>query len=175
MERTEPDHAPSTDGGPPGAQPPAGPALRLVYLLGGCGLLGATAADAIAVAGRHAGFHLLGSIELVQAAAVLLAGSAMLIATLQGEHASVHMVTERLPRPVAARLARLAALLSAAVFLVVAVGAAWVTAELWSGFERTELLHLPLRWLRVLWIGFAGLIALTFLRRALARPAGEAR
>ncbi|MBC2651570.1 TRAP transporter small permease subunit [Novosphingobium flavum] len=171
MDHSQPE-APEASGpdGPtgasPGGIPPAG-WLRLVYGLGGCGLLGATAADAIAVAGRHAGFHLLGSIELVQAAAVLLAGSAMLIATVQGEHASVHMVTERLARPTAARLARLAALISGLVFLAVAAGSAWVAGDLWSGFERTELLHIPIRWLRAAWIGFALLIALTFLRRAI--------
>ena len=161
-----------------GTRPAAGPAtgpgwLRAVYALGGCGLLGATAADAIAVAGRHAGFHLLGSIELVQAAAVLLAGSAMLIATVQGEHASVHIVTERLARPTAAGLARLAALVSGMVFLLVAAGSAWVATDLWGGFERTELLHVPIRWLRAAWIIFALLIALTFLRRAWRATPGE--
>lgn len=156
--------------GPDSTRPaPTSRWLGLVYLLGGCGLLGATAADSIAVAGRHAGFQLLGSIELVQAAVVVLSGSAMLIATVQGEHASVHMVTERLPPVLADRLARLAALASGLVFLMIAAGSIWVASELWSGFERTELLHLPIRWLRATWIVFNVLIALTFLRRAFGR------
>ena len=148
-----------------------GPLASLAYVLGGCGLLGATAADALAVAGRHSGIHLLGSIELVQAAVVVLGASAMLIATLVGGHASVHIVTERLSRPTAARLARIASLASALVFLVIAAGSAWVCAELWNGFERTELLHIPLRWLRLFWVIVALVIAGSFLRLALRRPA----
>ncbi|MBU6267888.1 MAG: TRAP transporter small permease [Sphingomonadales bacterium] len=143
----------------------------IAYALGALGLLGATAADALAVAGRHTGLHLLGSIELVQAMMIVLGAAAMLIATLTGNHASVHIVTGRLSPPLRARLARLAALAGAAVFLILAAGSAWVARDLWSGFEQTELLHIPLRWLRLLWIGFALLIALRFARNALGKPA----
>jgi TRAP-type C4-dicarboxylate transport system permease small subunit len=146
--------------------PPGGPLARAAYALGGFGLLAATATDALSVAGRHLGFHLLGSIELVQAAVVLLGASAMLIATIVGAHASVHIVTERLSRRAAARLARATALVSGLVFLLLAAGSAWVASDLWNGFEQTELLRLPLRWLRALWIVFALLIALRFLRDA---------
>jgi len=146
---------------------------RMAYGLGGAGLLLATAADALAVAGRHTGFHLLGSIELVQAAVVLLGTSAMLIATIVGGHASVHILTQRLSRNAAARLARLAAVVSGLTFLAVAAGSAWVASDLWNGFEQTELLHIPLRWLRAIWVVFALLIALRFFRNAFtARPAG---
>jgi len=147
-----------------------GPLAQIAYTLGGFGLLAATAADSLAVLGRHAGFHLLGSIELVQAAVVLLAASAMLIATLVQGHASVHIVTERLSPATAERLARLAALVSGMVFLLLAAGSAWVAAELWSGFERTELLHISLRWLRLVWIIFALLISVQFFRIAARRP-----
>ena len=154
--------------------PAQGVLARLSYTLGGIGLLGATAADTLAVAGRHTGLHLLGSIEFVQAMVVLLASSAMLIVTIVHGHASVHMLTERLRPLAAARLARVAALLSALVFLVFAAGSAWIGAELWSGVEQTELLHIPLRWLRLLWTVFALLIAWRFLRFAL-RPQEEAQ
>lgn len=150
-----------------------GPLARIAYLLGGFGLLGATAADTLAVAGRHTGLHLLGSIELVQAMVVILAGSAMLIVTIVHGHASVHMLTERLRAVTAARLARIAALLSAFVFLVFAAGSAWIGAELWNGHEQTELLHIPLRWLRLLWTVFALLIAWRFLRYALRADGGH--
>jgi TRAP-type C4-dicarboxylate transport system permease small subunit len=170
MDHTLPDDGPMTDLGPVHDGAAAGPLARATYALGGAGLLGATAADAIAVAGRHTGFHLLGSIELVQACVVVLAGSAMLIATLVGEHASVHIITQRMRPQSAARLARAAALVSGIAFLLIAAGSAWVCAELWNGFERTELLHLPLRWLRLLWVVFAALVSFTFFKRAL-RPA----
>ena len=143
-----------------------GPLARLAYALGGIGLLGATAADTLAGAGRPTGIHPVGSIELVQAMVVILASSAMLIVTIVHGHASVHMLTERLRGVTAARLARFAALLSALVFLVFAAGSAWIGAELWNGHEQTELLHIPLRWLRLLWTVFALLIAWRFLRFA---------
>lgn len=144
-----------------------GPLAGLAYGLGGIGLLGATASDALAVAGRHAGLPLLGSIELVQAMVVFLGTSAMLIATLTGGHASVHIVTERLQSSAKDRLARIAALCSAGVFLLLAAGSIMVAHDLWNGHEETEMLQLPLRWLRLLWIVFSIMIAGIFLRRAI--------
>ncbi len=158
------------EAGPEAGTAPAGPIARAAYLLGSAGLLIATASDAIAVAGRHLGFRLIGSIELVQAAVVLLASAAMLAVTIGHGHASVHMVTSRLRPKARTRFARAAALVSAGVFLLLAGGSAWILAELWNGYEQTELLHLPLRWLRLLWVVFALLIALQFARGALAGP-----
>ncbi|MFM5932324.1 MAG: TRAP transporter small permease subunit [Novosphingobium sp.] len=171
MVSTDSDDIAMSDLGPAHDHPGRSPMARMAYLLGGAGLLGATAVDSLAVAGRHIGLPVLGSIELVQAAVVLLASSAMLIATLVGEHASVHIVTERLPAGTAARLARGASVVCALAFTLIAIGSAWICVELWDGFERTELLHLPLRWLRLLWVVFALLTAFAFARRALRSPA----
>jgi TRAP-type C4-dicarboxylate transport system permease small subunit len=148
-----------------------GPLATAAYIVGGIGLLGATAIDSLAVTGRHAGVHLLGSIELVQAMVVLLSTSAMVIATLVRGHASVHIVTDRLAIPTRDRLGRLAALVSAAVFVLLVAGSIIVAHDLWHGFEETELLRLPIRWLRVIWIVAAAVIAVTFLGQALRRPA----
>lgn len=101
---------------------------------------------------------------------VIAASSAMIAATIVGAHASVHILTERLSKPAAARLARLASLLGALFFAVVVAGSAIVAAELWVGFERTELLGIPLRWLRLLWIIAAALICILFIRAA-TKPA----
>lgn len=150
-----------------GARKPVGPLAKAAYILGSFGLLAATAADSLAVAGRHTGIHLVGSIELVQSAVVLLAATAMLMVTIGRGHATVHIVTERMSKPAAARLARIADLVSATAFLILAAGSAWVLAELWDGFEQTELLHIPLRWLRLLWVIFAVLVAAYFARDAL--------
>ncbi len=152
---------------PPKAQ---GRLARVTYFVGGVGLLIATVSDFLAVVGRHTGFNLLGSIELVQAAIVLLASSAMLIATIVSGHAVVHMVTERLSKTIALLMLRSAAFVSALVFALLAIGSIWVASDLWHGYEQGELLHIPLKWLRALWICFASLIALQFLRFAL-RPA----
>lgn len=139
---------------------------ELAYLLGSAGLLGATAVDSVAVAGRHLGFTILGSIELVQAATVLTATSAMVVATAVGAHASVHIVTQRLPERGRLRLARWAGLLGALLFLAIAAGSFWVAAEMWPGFEQTEILAIPIRWLRAFWILGSVLITFLFFRRA---------
>jgi TRAP-type C4-dicarboxylate transport system permease small subunit len=146
-----------------------GPVGRAAYLIGSAGLLTATATDALAVLGRHTGFQLLGSIEIVQAAVVLIASSAMVAATIVGSHASVHIVTERLSPQTARRLARGAAVLSALLFALFALGSLWVATDLWTGFEQTELLGIPLKWLRALWIAAGILITFLFLRSALRR------
>ena len=148
---------------------PARPGERLVFWVGSVGLLAAATIDGIAVLGRHVGFGFLGSIELVQVAVVLIASSAMIGATIVGSHAAVHIVTERLSPRASAVAKRVAALLSALTFLLFAIGSAWVASDLWNGHERTELLALPLRWFRLLWIVAAMIVATLFLRQALTR------
>jgi TRAP-type transport system small permease protein len=148
-----------------------GPAflVRMAYGLGGCGLLAATVIDAVAVLGRHSGFHLLGSIELVQSAMVVMGCSAMVIATLTGHHASIQVVSRVLEHGKARQLARASALVCAAAFFALAAGSAWLAVDLWGGFEQTEVLHIPLRWLRALWVVAALIIAGRFLQGVLAR------
>jgi TRAP-type C4-dicarboxylate transport system permease small subunit len=143
----------------------------VAFVIGSVGLLLATATDAIAVLGRHAGFTVLGSIEIVQAAVVLIAASSMLLATLVNGHAAVHILTERLSRARAMKLAHVAALLSAGMMILLAVGSLWVLSESWSGYERSELLHIPLRWLRTLLVLALAIIAALFIAAALKREA----
>lgn len=154
---------------PEGASAGGGVIGRVVFWIGATGLLLATATDSLAVLGRHIGVAFLGSIEIVQCAVVLAASAAMIGATLQRAHASVHIFTERMPPAAAARLARLAALLGAALFLAAAIGSAWIARDLWDGYERTEILGIPLRWFRVIWIGSALAITALFARGAWAR------
>jgi TRAP-type C4-dicarboxylate transport system permease small subunit len=156
----------------PAAPPKTAPApLRaprlMAYALGAGGLTLAAASDTIAVAGRHLGLHLLGSIELTQTGIVFLGAGAMLYATLEGHHASVHMLTSQLRPSTAQMLARVMAVVSACVFLAIAVGSFQVASDLWHGFEETELLRIPIRWLRALWLVASLAIALIFLRAAL--------
>lgn len=142
---------------------------RISFMLGAAGLLMAMSADAIAVLGRHVGFTLLGAIEVVQASVVLAASAAMVGATLSGAHARVHILIERLGPTWHQRYDRASDLACCLFFLFLAAGSAWVAADLWSGFEVTEILGLPLRWLRVVWVGSCLLIALLFLMRALGK------
>ncbi|WCT72418.1 TRAP transporter small permease subunit [Sphingomonas naphthae] len=168
------DALPESSADPSEVDPPpekAGWLGRAVFFVGSAGLLGATATDALAVLGRHTGFTLLGSIEVVQLAVVLIASAAMVSATLQRAHASVHIFTERMKPATADAFARFASVLCAALFLLAVVGSLIVLADLWAGHERTELLGLPLRWFRLLWIATALTVAGLFIRQIFARRA----
>lgn len=154
-------------GRPAPAEPVAAGGLTSgAYVIGSAGLLGATAIDATAVAARHLGFPILGSIELVQVAAVLTATGAMIVATGVGAHASVHILTQRLSQSVRSLLGRCADGLGAVLFVLFLAGSIWVAAAMWDGFERTEILTIDLRWFRALWIIGACLIAFLFVRRS---------
>lgn len=138
---------------------------RGAFVIGSIGLLGAMAADSLAVLGRHLGLPILGSIEIVQACVVLLASASMLGATLRGTHARVHILIDRLHGAGKRLLLRCSDFLGAVVFLVFAIGSIWIARELWNGHEHSELLHIPLRWLRALWVVTALTIAAVFVTR----------
>lgn len=141
---------------------------RISFVIGAIALLIAMGADALAVVGRHAGVPLLGSIEIVQACVVIAASSAMVGATLARTHAEVHILTERLSPASRALLRRVSDLLSAIFFAALALGSVWLAADLWGGHERTEMLHLPLLPLRIIWCASAGLMLVVFVLRAVA-------
>lgn len=151
-------------------EPPVhGVLSRAAFVLGTAGLLIATATDSLAVLGRHTGLTFLGSIEIVQSAVVLAASGAIITATLAHGHAAVHILTERLSRRSARRLAVAAAILAALTFLAIAIGSGWLMVEGWNGHERTELLLIPFRWLRLVWTGAALIVALLFAAQAVRR------
>lgn len=165
---------PPVDGDPPANAPP-GLAGMAAFYVGSAGLLLATAADSIAVLGRHTGFALLGSIEIVQVAIVFIAAASMVSVTLVHGHAAVHILTDRLPPARRARLARVAALLGATAVALLMIGSIILLGDLWNAHERSELLHIPLRWFRLLMIVALGIVAALFLKAAFARrPVAEA-
>jgi TRAP-type C4-dicarboxylate transport system permease small subunit len=99
----------------------------------------------------------------------LIAGSASIVAsTLARKHASVHLLTGRLPSRARATLARCSSALGALFFAALAVGAVWIAADEWHGHEQSELLGLPYAPLRIVSIaallGAAGLLAYQTLR-----------
>jgi TRAP-type C4-dicarboxylate transport system permease small subunit len=120
--------------------------------VGSAGLLCAMATDALSVAGRHFGFTVLGAIEIFQVCIVVAATSAIVIATLDAGHARVRIVLERLQPNAVLGLERLADGLGAVIFLGLAGGSAWLVTDLWGGHELTEVLGLPLRWFRLVWV-----------------------
>lgn len=150
----------------PPAPPAATPFARAMLAVGSIGLLAAMTTDTLAVVGRHTGIRLFGAIEIVQACIVLIATAAVVLTTLMDGHARVHILLERLSPRRADRLLRATNALSAVVLAWAAAGSAWLSADLWASAELTEILGLPLRWLRLVWIAGLILAAALFARRA---------
>lgn len=137
---------------------------RLLQAVGAGALLMAMATDAIAVIGRHAGFSFLGAIELFQIFAVVATSVAIVLATLSQRHAAVHILTEYVSPPTKLWLDRAGLAAGALSFALLCAGSVWVAADLWDTHEMTELLGIPLRWFRLVWILAAGAVTLLFLR-----------
>lgn len=150
----------------PGPAPEKAPARGPLFYVGSAGLLTVMLVEAAAVIGRHIGKPVLGALELCQAAIVPAACAAMLIATLRGAHATVHMVTERLPAAARFWADRAGALLAAIYFAALCAGAIWLAMEYWDGYEQTEVLGIPFRPLRALVAISAVTLTLLFLRNA---------
>lgn len=141
----------------------------VLFYIGACGLMLVMVIEVIAVAGRHIRIPLLGALEMAQAAILPAACASMVIASLAGTHAVVHLLTERMPDRVRGWMARLSALISALYFAGLFVGATWLTADYWNSFEESDVLHIPFRPLRILVAVSAGALAFIFVHRCLRR------
>lgn len=139
---------------------------RLLTMLGGGALLLATGTELAAVIGRYIGVPLLGSIELVQAAVLVSASTAIVLATIAGRHAMVHLLLDRVGPRARAWLQCLNYSGAVLFFGALAAGSIWIASELWSAHEETELLRIGYRPLRILAIGAVLGTALLFLRLA---------
>lgn len=138
---------------------PRGP----LFYVGSAGLLCMMVVEAAAVVGRHIGMPVMGALEIVQAAIVPAACAGMLIATLRGAHAAVHMLTDRLPLAARRWIERAGAVLAALFFAAMCGGAAWLAVEYWNSYEQSEVLHIPFRPLRALIALTAAGLAVAFL------------
>jgi TRAP-type C4-dicarboxylate transport system permease small subunit len=147
-----------------------GPLRRVALATGSAAMLLAMATDALAVAGRHLGFTILGTIEIFEACIVVAATSAIVIATLDHGHARVRILLERLSPAAASRFERAADAIAVLIFLALAAGSTWLASDLWHGHELTEVLGLPLRWFRAFWIAGCLVTAAIFALRAARRP-----
>ncbi|HTU57260.1 MAG TPA: TRAP transporter small permease [Polyangiales bacterium] len=139
---------------------------RLAFAIGSFGLLGAMLVDFAAVAGRRSGVPLLGSIELSELCIVCMASASLLGVTLDRGHASVHLLTERLPPRPKLAFARASDLLAAVFFAFILAGSAALVFDLWHGDEQSELLQLPIMPLRVIWCASLVGIVICFVVRA---------
>lgn len=140
----------------------SGRVVRILSIVGGIALMAAMATDVISVIGRHTGWPLIGSIELVQAAVVISAGVGMVVATIERSHAIVHVVVNRLaPRP-KQLLLRVSWLAAALFFAALAAGAAWSFAVHWGGHEESEVLAIPYAPLRLVLVISCAVVAAVF-------------
>jgi TRAP-type C4-dicarboxylate transport system permease small subunit len=140
----------------------------LIWTAGGALLL-ATATDTLAMLGRQLHVPLLGAIELVQAAVLVAACGALLVAALEQSHARVHLLLDRLPETVREVLERMHALSTAVLYAALLAGSAWIAIDLWQGHEESELLRIPYRPLRVIVIVTLAVLLLLALRRVLRK------
>ena len=122
---------------------------RLVIWIGGIALIGATAVDTIAVIGRNIGWPLHGSIELVQLFVLVAGAIALLLATLAGSHAKVHLLVDRLRDGWQEAAIRINDLLTALFFALMLTGSGWLALDLWGGHEVSEVIGVPWRWMRL--------------------------
>src|SRR5690606_20022441 len=120
----------------------------LIWIAGGA-LLIAVAVDSLAMIGRQVRVPLLGSIEIVEAVVLLAAGGGLISATLDGAHARVKLLLERLPATTREHVLRLHAFAAALLFAALLAGTVWIAADLWAGHEESELLRIPYRPLRI--------------------------
>jgi TRAP-type C4-dicarboxylate transport system permease small subunit len=150
-------------------KPETPPRRGALFFIGAGGLLAMMLVETAAVIGRHIGTPVMGALEIVQFAIVPAACASMLIATLQGAHAAVHMVLERMPQGAQDWARRLGSVLAGLCFVALTAGSAWLALEYWNAFEQTEVLHLSLRPLRVLITLAAAALTFVFFHRALER------
>ena len=147
----------------PASRPHRGP----LFYIGAGGLLSMMVIESAAVLGRHIGVPVTGALELAQASIVPAACAAMLVATLQGAHAAVHMLTDRMPPGAQHQVMRAGSVLAGLCFAVLSAGSAWLAFEYWDSFEQTEVLHIPFRPLRAGVTLAAALLSLAFFHRAI--------
>src|SRR5690606_19101340 len=107
----------------------------LVWISGGA-LLVAVAVDTLAMIGRQIRVPLIGSIEIVQAVVLFAAAGGLIIAALDGAHARVNLLLERIPAAWRERLLRVHALAAALLFAALLAGTLIIAADLWNGYEE---------------------------------------
>ena len=143
--------------------PPVPRRRGLLFYVGTAGLLTTMAVETAAVIGRRIGMPVTGALEIVQAAIVPAACAGMLIATLRHAHATVHMLTERLPARTRQWIGRVGAVLAALLFAALCGGGAWLASEYWNSYEQSEVLHIPFRPLRALVAVTSAALAVAFV------------
>lgn len=135
----------------------------------GAALLLAMVVDTLAMLGRALQVPLLGSIEIVQASVLVAASGALIVAALDGAHARVRLVLDRMPQEWRRRVERAHAVAALLFYVALLAGSVWIAADLWNGHEESELLRIPYRPLRVVVVLVLGVLLLRALVQLLER------
>lgn len=146
--------------------------LRTILIwTGGIALLAATVIDTLAVIGRHVGFPMPGSIELMQPAILVVGASSLVASTLAANHARVHLFVDRLSVALRIYADRISDLATALFFMVLLGGSAWLAWDLWDAHESSELIGVPWRLMRLFANACLLACVLITLRRFIVRTA----
>ncbi len=144
-----------------------------LFYIGAAGLMTMMVVETAAVIGRRIGMPVTGALEIAQVAIVPAACAAMLIATLKGAHAAVHMLTDRMPESAQRWALGFGSILAGLCFAALAGGSAWLAMEYWNSFEESEVLDIPFRPLRATVTLAAAALSLAFFHRARRPRKGE--
>jgi TRAP-type C4-dicarboxylate transport system permease small subunit len=142
---------------------------RVSIWLGGLALLGAALVDTGAMLARNLMTSIHGSIEIIQLAVLIAGAIGLVVAVASSTYARVHLLTDRLSVSGKAWLDRFAAAAVGLFFICILAGSAWIAADLWSGQERSEVVGVPWRWMR-LFANLCFLIGTLVLLRHCLRP-----
>jgi TRAP-type C4-dicarboxylate transport system permease small subunit len=125
--------------------------LKTVLIwVGGVALLLATGIDTLAIICRYLGFPITGSIELMQAVVLVSGVVALVMSTWEDSHARVHLLLDRVGPRAQALAHRLSDLFTLIFLAALLAGSVWLAADLWHGFEHSELVGVPWSVLRLI-------------------------
>lgn len=138
---------------------------KFLVWTGGIGLMLVAGIDTLAVIGRHAGFPLLGSIELIQPAILVAGVAGIVFATLADAHARVRLIYDRLTAAWRKGADALSELSMLAMLSLISVGSVWLMTDLWAAHEVSDIVGVPWRWMRLIAnLGLAAAIGITLRR-----------
>lgn len=124
--------------------------LKTVLIwIGGVALLLATGIDTLAVLCRYLGFPINGSIEMMQAVVLVSGVVALVMSTWEDSHARVHLLLDLVGPRTKALAHRLSDLSTLAFLAALLSGSAWLAADMWYGFEHSEIVGVPWSVLRI--------------------------
>ncbi|WP_417318705.1 TRAP transporter small permease [Emcibacter sp.] len=139
----------------------------ILLYFGGSALLGAAFVEAISVVCRHLGLGFHGAIEIVQVLVLISGASALVIATRAGKHAVVKLILQHLDADRRAFLVAIWMVISALLFIILAVGNVWLIMDMWNAYEESEVLNIPYLPFRIFSVICLLLVTGSFLEEAI--------